>query len=407
VTAQISDLGHGLKLAERYQVAERLRDGLLCAVYRGQDLTLRRPIAIKVVPPAHNESYRTALRLSASFSHPAAVCVYDMLEQNGSLYLIQEYVPARSLNNYLLAGLPVERAVAIAGQIAFALSYAHAKDVVHGDLTPAAVLIDRHAQVRLNNFYAPADATYFTRVRAAVARDIGLEQEQIAVHTDESGDVTALGYLLWLMTTEANAHNDQPAEMFHRSARAEIPASLTALLRRMIDQSTAPSAMTAAEAAIELERLSNNYAATRTGALPDTPAAIKAYRALAAAAEWSNEPTIASGRSAIEQVARAAPGPRRGGTQVFPSEAGETREPAADMPFGVAPRLRLPSRPISGGASLRATPGPNAVATEDAQPDLPPEVEPGGFPLTPLLLLGAVLFVLFFLVGFYSFTLGR
>ena len=49
MTAQISDLGHGLKLVERYQVAERLSDGGLCAVYRGQDLTLRRPIAIKVV----------------------------------------------------------------------------------------------------------------------------------------------------------------------------------------------------------------------------------------------------------------------------------------------------------------------------------------------------------------------
>jgi eukaryotic-like serine/threonine-protein kinase len=407
VTAQISDLGHGLKLAERYQVAERLSDGLLCAVYRGQDLTLRRPIAIKVVPPPHVESYRAALRLSASFSHPAVVCVYDMIEQNGSLYLIQEYVPARALTDYLLAGLPVERAVDIASQIAFALSYAHVKGVIHGDLAPAAVLIDRHAQVRLNNFYAPADETYFTRVRAAVASDIGLEQAQIAVEPDETGDVIALGYLLWLMTTEAAAHSDQPTDMFHRSARADVPASLTSLLRRMFDQSSAPSAVTAAEVAIELERLSNDYTAARSGAMPDTPAAITAYRALAESAEWSNEPTIASGRSAIEQVARAAPGPRRGGTQVFPLEADDTRETSADMPFGVAPRLRLPSRPINDGASLRAAPGPSAVAMEDAQPNLPHDAESGGFPLTPLLLLGAVLFVLFFLVGFYSFTLGR
>jgi hypothetical protein len=156
-----------------------------------------------------------------------------------------------------------------------------------------------------------------------------------------------------------------------------------------------------------LERLSNNYTAARSGATSDTPAAIKAYRALAQSAEWSNEPTIASGRSAIEQVARAAPGPRRGGTQVFPSEAGDTLEPSADMPFGVAPRLRLPSRPISDGGSLRAPPGPSAVAMEDARSNLPHEAEAGGLPLTPLLLLGAVLFVLFFLVGFYSFTFGR
>ena len=407
MTAQISDLGHGLKLVERYQVAERLSDGLLCAVYRGQDLTLRRPIAIKVVPPSHVESYRAALRLSASFSHPAVVCVYDMIEQNDSLYLIQEYVAARALSDYLLAGLPVERAVDIASQIAFALSYAHVKGVIHGDLTPAAVLIDRHALVRLNNFYAPADETYFTRARDAVARDIRLETKQIAVQLDETGDVIALGYLLWLMTTEATAQSDQPADMFRRSTRADVPETLTALLRRIFAAASAPSAITAAEVAIELERLSNDYAAARSGSIPDVPAAIKAYRALAESAEWSNEPTIASGRSAIEQVARAAPGLRRGGTQVFPSEAGNALEPSADMPFGVAPRLRLPSRPISDGASLRAAPGPSAAVMEDAQPDLPHEAESGGLPLTPLLLLGAVLFVLFFLVGFYSFTFGR
>ncbi len=209
------------------------------------------------------------------------------------------------------------------------------------------------------------------------------------------------------MTTEATAQSDQPVDMFRRSTRADVPETLTALLRRIFDASSAPSAITAAEVAIELERLSNDYAAARSGSIPDIPAAIKAYRALAESAEWSNEPTIASGRSAIEQVARAAPGPRRGGTQVFPSEAGDALEPSADMPFGVAPRLRLPSRPISDGASLRAAPGPSAVAMEDAQPDLPHEAESGGLPLTPLLLLGAVLFVLFFLVGFYSFTFGR
>jgi serine/threonine protein kinase len=407
VTAQISDLGHGLKLADRYQVAERLNDGLLCPVYRGQDLTLRRPIAIKVVPPPYVESYRMALRLSAPFSHPAVVCVYDMIEQNGLLYLIQEYVAARALSDYLVAGMPVERAVDIASQIAFALSYAHVKGVIHGDLTPAAVLIDRHAHVRLNNFYAPADETYFTRVRDAVARDMELQVDHIEVQPDESGDVTALGYLLWLLTTEAKAHNDQPADMFHRSTRADVPETLTILLRRVFDQSSAPSVGTAAEMAIELERLSSDYAAARSGALSDTPAAVKAYRALAESAEWSNEPTIASGRSAIEQVARAAPGLRRGGTQVFPLEAGDALDPSADMPFGVAPRLRLPSRPIGDGVLLRATSGPSAVAMEDAQPDPSHEAESGGFPLTPLLLLGAVLFVLFFLVGFYSFTLGR
>jgi hypothetical protein len=138
----------------------------------------------------------------------------------------------------------------------------------------------------------------------------------------------------------------------------------------------------------------------------NTPAAINAYRALAESAEWSNEPTIASGRSALEQVAHAGPGPRRGGTQVFPSGADNAPEPLADAPFGAVPRLRLPSRPVGSVSSLRATSVPGGVAMEVAQSE-PSGAESGGLPITPLLLLGAVLFVLFFLVGFYSFTFGR
>jgi serine/threonine-protein kinase len=407
VTAQISELGQGLKLAGRYQVAERLSDGALCTVYRGQDLTLRRPIAIKVVAPSLVETYRAALHLSASFSHAAVVCLYDLIEQDDSLYLIQEFVPARALDRYLAAGLPIERAVDIARQIAFALSYAHAKDIVHGDLTPAAVLIDRHALVRLNNFYVPADEDYFACLRDAVIRDFGLDQEQSEAPTAQAKDIVALGYLLWLMMKEPAPQVDETIDLVSRPTRADVPESITSLLQQLFGASGSESAISAAGLAIELERLGNKFASTRSHVARDTPAAINAYRALADAAEWSNEPTIASGRSAIEQVARAAPGPRRGGTQVFPSGAGAAQAPLAEGPFGVAPRLRLPSRPLDDGASILATPLPAAVAMEDTQPEASAEMEPGGLPLTPLLLLGAALFVLFFLVGFYSFTFGR
>jgi serine/threonine protein kinase len=407
VTAHVSDLGQGLKLAGRYQVAERLSDGALCAVYRGQDLTLRRPIIIKGVPAPYVDSYRTALRLSSSFSHPAVVCLYDMIEQGESLYLIQEYVAARALQQYLAPGLPIERAVDIARQIAFALSYAHAKGVIHGDLTPAAVLIDRLALVRLNNFYAPADERYFEEMRDAVARDIGAREERLTPRSAEAGDVVALGYLLWLMTTEATSPDAQTSNPFQRSMRADVPETLTALLRRIVRSADSSSTVTAAECALELERLSNEYATRRSDTTLNTPAAISAYRALAESTQWSNEPTIASGRSALEQVARAGPGPRRGGTDVFSSEESGQDEPSSAAPYGVAPRLRLPSRPLGDRASLRASAVRGAGEIEEAQPAPHEEAESGGVPLTPLLLLGAVLFVLFFLVGFYSFAFGR
>jgi serine/threonine protein kinase len=407
VTAQISELEQGLRLADRYQVAERLRDGALCRVYRGHDLTLRRPIVIKVVPLQYIEPYRAALRLSAAFAHPAVICLYDMIEQGGSLHLIQEYVAARTLDQYLESGLPAERAIDIARQIVVALSYAHAKGIIHGDLAPAAVLLDRHASVRLNNFCAPPDEEYFARLRNLLAHDLGVEHLRDNTRAGAAGDIDALGYLLWLMITERAPSDTNDADL--RAIRADIPDSIPALLRRIFRSADDGPSLSAEDLAIELERLASELSATHQRPVPATPAAITAYRALAESVEWSNEPTVASGRSALEQVARSVPGPRRGGTQVFPSEESDAHVALAGERFGAAPRLRLPSRPINEGASLRAS-RPSGDATSVEAPVLSADesaaLASGGVPLAPVLLLGGVLFVLFFLVGFY-FTLGR
>jgi len=402
VTAQTSGQRQGLKLAERYQLAERLGEGSVCIIYRGQDLTLRRPVVVKVVPPAYAQAYHDALRRASSFAHSSVVCLYDAIEQGESLYLVQEYVAARSLEHYVATGLPIERAVDIARQIALAVSYAHAREVAHGDLTPAAVLIDRHAVVRLNNFCVPADRVYFARMRANLAQTVSQDQADTSPLTAQAEDVAALGYLLWLMTTEPTPGEEPRLE---RAVRADTPDSLTMLLGRVFGHSDLAPVTSMAELAIELERLADGFTAARATVSRDTPAAIKAFRAMTESAAWSTEPTVASGRSMLERVARAGPGPRRGGTEVLPPESGETQDALADAPFGVAPRLRLPSRPVGEAVSLRATPASyqNAVEVREVAKG---ESE-SGVPLTPLLLLGGVLFLLFFLVGFYSFTLGH
>ncbi|MGH2517454.1 MAG: protein kinase domain-containing protein, partial [Ktedonobacterales bacterium] len=162
-----SETSHvGLRLLNRFHIEEPLPAGALCRVYRGQDTVLRRSIAVKAIAPERVEIYRDALRATAALSHPAIVATYDAIDHDGWLIIIQEYVTARPLTTYLRDGVPSERAVDLGGQIARALAYAHAHDIIHGDLTPAAVLVDRQATVRLNNFHLPADEEYIAQ-RAA------------------------------------------------------------------------------------------------------------------------------------------------------------------------------------------------------------------------------------------------
>ncbi len=160
----------GVWLGDRYLLKDLRAQGGLCAVYRGEDTVLRRPVAVKVVPARWASAYRAALRATATLAHPAAITPFDALEQGDLLFLAQEYLVAQPLGGYLREGAPVRRALDLTAQIARALAYAHQREILHGDLTPAAVLVDKRATARINNFGLPPDDAYFVAMALAVAR---------------------------------------------------------------------------------------------------------------------------------------------------------------------------------------------------------------------------------------------
>ncbi|HLY30545.1 MAG TPA: protein kinase [Ktedonobacterales bacterium] len=176
MAAQSHNLFTNVWLGERYLLKEQRAQGTLCTVYRGEDTVLRRPVAVKVVPEWLHDHYHAALRATATLVHPVAITPYDAIEQDNMLFLIQEYILAQPLSAYLHEGVPIRRALDLVAQIARALAYAHRRDILHGDLTPAATLIDRRATVRVNNFGLPPDETYFAAMAQAITRSQRLDQ---------------------------------------------------------------------------------------------------------------------------------------------------------------------------------------------------------------------------------------
>ena len=238
----------GIRLLNRYHIDEQLARGTLCAVYRGRDTVLHRSVVVKVIPPELVGVYREALHLTAAFTHPVVVATYDAVAERDALYLVQEHVQARPLAAYARDGIPSERAVDLAAQIARALAYAHAHDIVHGDLTPAAILIDRQATVRINNFGLPPDTLYFAKQTQSV-RDayVAAETEIIdldaparpairasAPHTmpRASDDVCAVGLLLWQVLTEQSRASDPTGQGAGRQFRRDVPPLLRDLVWR-------------------------------------------------------------------------------------------------------------------------------------------------------------------------------
>src|SRR5262245_47136926 len=134
----------GREIGGRYRVVAKLGEGGMGAVYRGEQISLKRKVAIKVLRPELSADpglvrrFNAEAELCAKLSHPNTVNIYDFgQDTDGSLYIAMELLEGRSLRNAIQDGaMPPARALGIAQQIARSLADAHAHGIVHRDLKP-------------------------------------------------------------------------------------------------------------------------------------------------------------------------------------------------------------------------------------------------------------------------------
>ena len=178
-------------------------------VYRAEELTLQRPVALKVIRPEHSEDdrfrerFRRESKIAASIDHPNVIPILDAGEEGGVLYISMRLVDGTDLRQVIAAQGSVEplRAARIVGRVGAALDAAHALGLVHRDVKPANVLLARADHVYLSDFglAKPADqAGGLTREGSIVARAEYVAPEQlIEDRVDALTDVHALGCLLF------------------------------------------------------------------------------------------------------------------------------------------------------------------------------------------------------------------
>lgn len=147
----------GDEVAGRYVLQERVGSGGMGVVWRALDRELDRTVALKCARLEDERAgrrLRTEARNAARLHHPHIVAVFDHVRDGGQNWLVMEYVPSRSLARIVAEDGPLtpEQAAALGWRIADALAAAHAKGVVHGDVTPENILVTDGGVAKLADF---------------------------------------------------------------------------------------------------------------------------------------------------------------------------------------------------------------------------------------------------------------
>lgn len=199
-------------LGGRYRLIHRLASGGMGSVWEAEDTLLGRRVGVKVLSdvlagdPRFVARFRREARAAASLSHPNVAGVFDYGEEEGTAYIVMELIDGETLASRLRRDgrLPPREAARIAAEAASALAAAHAAGVVHRDVKPANVMLDRAGRVKVMDF-GIASVTAAARERlTATGQAIGtaayISPEQAAGRpATPASDVYSLGAVLYEM----------------------------------------------------------------------------------------------------------------------------------------------------------------------------------------------------------------
>jgi eukaryotic-like serine/threonine-protein kinase len=228
----------GSDFGPRYRIESLLGQGGMGRVYKGYDKELNRIVAIKVVRQGvMGESdalnrFKQELVLASKISHKNILRIHDLGEVDGMKFITMAYVDGHDLHQIIKdsAKLPLERVLKFATQLAGALAAAHAENVVHRDLKPQNILVDKNDQVYISDFGLAKSfaegAVGMTQAGALLGTPRYMSPEQVeGKPTDGRSDIYAYGLILYEMATgDVPFTGDSTLEVMYQRIR-EKPKS--------------------------------------------------------------------------------------------------------------------------------------------------------------------------------------
>ena len=242
-------------LGDRYELQERIASGGMGEVWRGRDVRLGRPVAIKLLrseyadDPDFTARFRAEATHAAGLSHPNIAAVHDYGESvaratgERMAYLVMELVDGEPLSQRFRQDGPLDptSALVLLRQAAAALAEAHRAGVVHRDVKPANILVDREGRVKLTDFGIAwsAASVPLTRTGQVIGTPQYMSPEQASGETPRpASDVYALGLIGYeSLTGHAAFDGDNPVTIALKQVRQQpepLPAEVPDEVRSLI-----------------------------------------------------------------------------------------------------------------------------------------------------------------------------
>ena len=234
-------LASGSTFAGRYQVIEELGRGGMGRVYKAIDTEINENVAIKLLNPEISadektiERFRNELKTARKISHKNVCRMYHLSkDKEGTQYITMEYVPGEDLKSTVIrvGQLSIGKAISIAKQVCEGLAEAHHLGVIHRDLKPQNIMVDREGNTRIMDFGIARSLRKkgITEAGVLIGTPEYMSPEQVdEKEVDPRSDIYSLGIILYEMVTgRVPFEGDKPLTIAlkHKSERPREPKEL-------------------------------------------------------------------------------------------------------------------------------------------------------------------------------------